>query len=178
MGFRLTPDTGSNSGRLRCGGLAGGLSGRSLSRLRGGLSVMAGSLAVIGRTVKFAASNSLVYTIRMTRGVPITEEEKETIAAALAKKPNASFVARKTGWSFATVWRVAKWASIELTAGRQAKGYKRLSAARRRKIAAALRADPKALQREIAEQTGVSRVTVCRIEGGVRRSRRLVPQVR
>jgi DNA-binding XRE family transcriptional regulator len=178
MGFRRPADTGSNSGRLRCGGLAGGLSGRSLPRLGGGLSVMAGSLAVIGCSVKFAASNSLVYTIAMARGVPITEEEKETIAAALAKKPNASFVARKTGWSFATVWRVAKWASIELTAGRQAKGYKRLSAARRRKIAAALRADPRALQREIAQQTGVSRVTVSRIEGGVRRSRRLVPQVR
>jgi hypothetical protein len=113
MGFRLTPDTGSNSGRLRCGGLAGGVSGRSLPRFGGGLSVMAGSLAVIGRAVKFAPSNSLVYTIAMARGVPITEEEKETIAAALAKKPNASFVARKTGWSFATVWRVAEWASIE-----------------------------------------------------------------
>jgi hypothetical protein len=113
----------------------------------------------------------------MARGVPITEEEKEMIAAALAKKPNASFVARKTGWSFATVWRVAEWASIELTAGRQAKGYKRLTAARRRKIAAALRANPGAPQREIAEQTGVSRVTVCRVEGGVRRPRRRALEV-
>jgi hypothetical protein len=91
------------------------------------------------RLSKVAASNSLVYTIAMARGIPITEEEKETIAAALEKKPNATLVARTTGWSFATVWRVAEWASIELTAGRQAKGYKRLSAARRRKIAAALR---------------------------------------
>src|SRR5947207_605050 len=115
--------------------------------------------------------------MEMARSVPITEEEKQAIAADLAKKSNASFVARKTGRSFSTVWRVAEWAGIELTAGREAKGYKRLSVGRRRKIAAALRANPKALQREIAQQTGVSRVTVSRIEGGVRRPRRPAPQV-
>ena len=76
------------------------------------------------RLSKVAASNSVVYTIPMASGVPITEDEKEAVAAALAKKPNASFVARKTGWSFSTVWRVAEWAGIELTAGREAKGYK------------------------------------------------------
>jgi hypothetical protein len=113
----------------------------------------------------------------MAAGVPITEEEKEAVAAALAKKPNASFVARKTGWSFSTVWRVAEWAGIELTAGRAAKGYKRLSATKRRKVEAALQANPQALQREIAQQTGVSRVTVSRIEGGVRGRGSHAPQV-
>jgi DNA-binding XRE family transcriptional regulator len=177
MGFRLTPDTGSNSGRLRCGGLAG-VSGRELPRSGGGLSVMAGSLAVIGRAVKFAASNSLVYKIQMARRIPITEVEERAIIAALKRKPHASFVARKTGRSFSTVWRVAERAGIELTAGREAKGYKRLPAARRAKIKAALLANPTALQKEIAQQIGVSRVTVSRIEGGVRRPRGLVPQVR
>jgi DNA-binding XRE family transcriptional regulator len=133
-------------------------------------------LPVVQKAVKFAASNSVVYTIEMSRGVPITEEEKEAIAAVLANTPNALFVARETGWSFSTVWRVAEWAGIELTAGRQAKGYKRLPAARRAKIEAALQANPKRLQREIAQQAGVSRVTVSRIEGGVRRPRRAALQ--
>ena len=34
---------------------------------------------------------------------------------------------RKLGVSFSTVWRRAEQAGIELTAGREAKGYKRLS---------------------------------------------------
>ena len=38
--------------------------------------------------------------------------------AALTKKPHALQVARDTGWSFATVWRRAESAGIELTAGR------------------------------------------------------------
>jgi len=108
----------------------------------------------------------------MGRGVPITEDEKHAIAAVLAKNPNASFVARKTGWSFTTVWRVAVWASIELTAGRQTMGRKRLTAGKRVAVARALEANPKATQREIARQTGVSRATISRIEGGTRRAKR------
>jgi hypothetical protein len=42
-------------------------------------------------------------------------------------------VARDTGWSFATVWRRAESAGIELTAGREAEGYRRLSPDRRAK---------------------------------------------
>lgn len=112
----------------------------------------------------------------MVRRVPITEDEKEAVAAALAKKPNASFVARKTGWSFSTVWRVAQWAGIELTAGRETMGRQRLTARQRAAVIRALRASPEATQREIAAQTGVSRVSVSRIEGGVRRPRRPAPQ--
>lgn len=108
----------------------------------------------------------------MPRGVPITTDEVEAIIAALEKTPHASLVARENGWGFSTVWRVADRAGIELTAGREAKGYKRLSAAQRAKIGEALRSNPKAKQREIARLTGVSRVTVSRIEGGVRRPRR------
>jgi hypothetical protein len=110
---------------------------------------MANRLPLALVAVKFAASNTVVYTIRMARGVPITEEERARIAAALEKKSNATFVARKTGHSYSTVWRVAEWAGIELTAGREAKGYKRLSPGRRRKIAdrptfrALLRARPR-----------------------------------
>lgn len=127
---------------------------------------------------KVAASNSVVYTITMPAGVPITIDEKEAIAAALAKKPNASFVARKTGWSFSTVWRVAQWAGIELTAGRETMGRHRLTARQRAAVKRALRANPKALQREIAAQTGVSRVTVSRMEGGVRRPRLAALEIR
>ena len=106
----------------------------------------------------------------------MSADAEAVIVAALEKTPHATFVARKTGWSYSTVWRVADRAGIELTAGREARGYKRLTAAQRAKIEAALQANPKALQREIAQQTGVSRVTVSRIEGGVRRPRRHAPQ--
>jgi hypothetical protein len=112
----------------------------------------------------------------MRRASRISADAEAVIVAALEKTPHATFVARKTGWSYSTVWRVADRAGIELTAGREARGYKRLPAAQRAKIEAALQANPKALQREIAQQTGVSRVTVSRIEGGVRRPRRPAPQ--
>jgi hypothetical protein len=111
----------------------------------------------------------------MRRVGRIPADAEAAIIAALEKTPHATFVARKTGWSYSTVWRVADRAGIELTAGREARGYKRLPAAQRAKIEAALQANPKALQREIAQQTGVSRVTISRIEGGVRRPRRHAP---
>jgi hypothetical protein len=65
--------------------------------------------------------------------------------------------------SFATVWRVADRAGIELKAGREAKGYKRLPADRWRKIAETLAANPEATQEEVARATGVSRSTVGRL---------------
>jgi hypothetical protein len=74
----------------------------------------------------------------MPRHVPITADEEAKIIAALEKKPHATFVARKTGWSYSAVWRVAARAGIELTADRVAKSYKRLSAAKWRKIAVLL----------------------------------------
>ena len=103
-------------------------------------------------------------------------DDEEEIIAALEKTPHASLVARQNGWGYSTVWRVAERAGIELTAGRQAKGYKRLPAAQRAKIGEALRSNPKAKQKEIARQTGVSRATISRIEGGVRRPRMRGPQ--
>jgi hypothetical protein len=77
---------------------------------------------------------------------------------------HASRVARTLGdVSYATVWRIADRAGIELTAGREAKGYRRLSAERRAKIEKALQASPEATQEELARQTGESRSTVGRI---------------
>jgi transcriptional regulator with XRE-family HTH domain len=67
------------------------------------------------------------------------------------------------------VWRLADEAGIELTAGREAKGYRRLSPERRAAVIEARRANPTATQEEIARATGVSRPTVTRIEGGRRR---------
>ena len=87
-------------------------------------------------------------------------------------------MARDTGWSFATVWRRAYSAGIELTAGREAKGYRRLSADRRAKVEEARRLNPKGTQQEVARAAGVSRATVSRIERGDRRgaSRLFTPQ--
>jgi hypothetical protein len=63
------------------------------------------------------------YQWYMRRGVPLPPDTEATIIAALQKKPHASLVAREDGKvSFATVWRVAERAGIELAAGREAKG--------------------------------------------------------
>jgi len=103
------------------------------------------------------------------RNVKITAEQEEEIIAALTARPHALQVARDTGWSFATVWRRAERAGIELTAGREAKGYRRLSAERRAKVEEARRLNPEATQEEVARAAGVSRATVSRIERGDRR---------
>jgi DNA-binding XRE family transcriptional regulator len=90
-------------------------------------------------------------------------------------QPHASFVARAEGVSFSKVWRLAERECIELTAGRAAKGYKRLSPERRAKVIEVRRANPNATQEEIARIAGVSRSTVWRIERGRRGA--LVPLV-
>jgi hypothetical protein len=97
------------------------------------------------------------------RRIRITAEEGEKIIAAVAAKPHASLVARENGWSFSTVWRVAVRAGIELTAGREAKGYRRFSPAQRARIDAALRANPQATQEQVARAAGVSRSSVGRV---------------
>jgi hypothetical protein len=102
------------------------------------------------------------------RNVKITAEQEEKIIAALTAKPHALQVARDTGWSFATVWRRAESAGIELTAGRKAKGYKRLPAEQWTEIAETIAKNPKATQEEVARATGVSRSTVGRIERRIR----------
>jgi DNA-binding XRE family transcriptional regulator len=113
----------------------------------------------------------------MPRGVKITAEQEEEIIAAVTEKRHALQVARDSGWSFATVWRRADAAGIELTAGRDAKGYKRLSPERRAKVKEARRLNPDATQEEIACAAGVSRSTVSRIriERGDRRTAAAAP---
>jgi hypothetical protein len=95
---------------------------------------------------------------------PITPEKEEEIIAALDEDSHASRVARALGdVSYATVWRVAERAGIDLTAGRIAKGYKRLSPERWAKVEEAVRAHPEAMQDELARQTAVGRSTVGRV---------------
>jgi hypothetical protein len=102
----------------------------------------------------------------MRRGIPITLEKEEEIIAALEADAHASRVARKLGLSFATVWRRAEGAGIELTAGRAAKGYKRLSAAQYARIITVRQENPQATQKEVAREAGVSRPTVSRVTRG------------
>ena len=106
----------------------------------------------------------------MPRGVPITAEKEEEILAALEETPHASKVARQLGVSFATVWRRAEEAGIELTAGKTAKGYKRLTPEQYAKIVATRRAMPQATQEEVARAAGVSRPTVSRVTRGYKRA--------
>jgi DNA invertase Pin-like site-specific DNA recombinase len=100
----------------------------------------------------------------MPTGVKITAEQEEEIIAALTAKSHALQVARDTGWSFATVWRVADRADIDLRDGRAARGYKRLAPELWAKVAATLAANPRATQQEVARKTDVSRSTVGRIK--------------
>jgi hypothetical protein len=99
----------------------------------------------------------------MPRGIPISDDVEAAIKAALEKKAHASLVAResKGAWSYATVWRVAARARIELTAGRQTMG-RPLPPERRAKVERAVEAHPEATQNELAQQCGVSRSTVGR----------------
>jgi DNA-binding MurR/RpiR family transcriptional regulator len=111
----------------------------------------------------------------MGRGVPITLAQEEEIIAALEATSHASQVARELGVSFATVWRRADRVGIELTAGRDAKGYKRLSADQRARIIEVWRANPKATQKEVARKAGVSRPTVSRVTRGHHRHAGVAP---
>jgi DNA-binding MurR/RpiR family transcriptional regulator len=98
----------------------------------------------------------------------VTLDQEQQIIEALTANPHASQVARDTGWSFSTVWRVAQRAGIELTAGRRTMGRHRLSPEQRARVIEARRGDPKAPQQRIAKKAGVSRSSVWRIERGNR----------
>ena len=91
-----------------------------------------------------------------------TAEKRAQIIAALNANPNSAAVARQIGGvGQATVWKIAKAAGIELTAGKAAKGHP-ISAEQRAQIIAALNSNPNA--RQVARQIGgVSRVTVWKI---------------
>lgn len=95
--------------------------------------------------------------------VKITAEQEEQIVAALTAKPHASQVARDTGWSFSTVWRVADGNSIPLTAGRETMGRPRLPPEVWAKVEREVAANPDATQAELARKTGVSRSSVGRV---------------
>jgi hypothetical protein len=99
----------------------------------------------------------------MPRGAPITDEVATAIKAELEKMPHASLIAResKGAWSYATVWRIADRAGIELTEGRKTMG-RPLSPELRAKVEQAVEAHPEATQLELARQIGVSRSTVGR----------------
>ena len=118
-----------------------------------------------------------IYEEGMPRGVPISDKERAKIKAALEAKPNALAVVRalKGAWSYSTVWRVADGAGLPLTAGRETMGRHRLTDEQRVAVREARRANPQATQAEIAQATGVSRPSVCRIEGGRRRGLRCEP---
>jgi hypothetical protein len=71
--------------------------------------------------------------------------------------------------SFAKVRRLADRECIELTAGKEDRGYWRLSPERRAVVIEARRENPDGTQQEIGRAAGVSRATVSRIERGDRR---------
>jgi hypothetical protein len=110
-----------------------------------------------------------IYEAGMPRGVPTPPEKEARIVARLLVERHASLVARAEGVSFAKVWRLADRECIELTAGKEAKGYWRLSPERRAAVIEARRENPAGTQEEIARAAGVSRATVSRIERGDRR---------
>jgi hypothetical protein len=94
---------------------------------------------------------------------PITEQREKAIIVALNRDSHASRVAHDLGESYVTVWRVAEREGIDLTAGRAAKGYKRLPPERRAKVEDAAREHPEATQKQLARQAEVSLSTVRRV---------------
>jgi hypothetical protein len=94
-----------------------------------------------GRYLTDAEHN--IYEGRMPRGVPTSPEKEARIVARLLVERHASRVARAEGVSFAKVWRLADRECIELTAGQEAKGYRRLSTERRAAVIEARCDNPK-----------------------------------
>ena len=105
-------------------------------------------------------------------------DKSAQIIAALKSNSNGAQIARQIGGvSRWTVRRIAKAASIELSAGKAVKGHHRVLAEKRVQIIAALKNNPNAA--EVARQVGgVSRMTVWKIakvigiklpKGGLRR---------
>ena len=86
---------------------------------------------------------------------------RAAIIDALNVNPNASQIAKQIGGvSKVAVWRIAKAAGIELTAGKAAARW--LSAEKRAQVVDALKVNPVA--RQVANQVGgVSQVTVWKI---------------
>ena len=92
----------------------------------------------------------------------LISEKRSEIIEALKANPNVSAVTKQVGGvSLTTVWKIAKRANIELTAGKAARGNKslRITAEKRTQIIEALKANPHAaaVTRKIGD---VSRRTV------------------
>jgi transposase-like protein len=99
----------------------------------------------------------------------LTEEKRRQVIAALTINSNAAAVAREIGGVSAVgVWKIAKKAGIELTAGIAARGcYNRVPPDKRAEIVAALNLNPNAaaVAREVGGVSGVGVWKIAQVEG-------------
>ena len=102
-------------------------------------------------------------------GKKLTEENRQEVIAALTVNPNATAVAREIGGvSVGGVWKIAKKAGIELTAGIAARGCNnRVPPEKRAEIVAALTVNPNAtaVAREVGGVSGVGVWKIAQVEG-------------
>jgi transposase-like protein len=102
-------------------------------------------------------------------GKKLTEEKRRRVIAALNANSNATAVAREIGGiSAAGVWKIAKRAGIELTAGIAARGCNnRVPPEKRAEIVAALNVNPNAtaVAREVGGVSGVGVWKIAQVEG-------------
>jgi hypothetical protein len=102
-------------------------------------------------------------------GKKLTEENRRRVLAALTVNSNATAVAREIGGvSAAGVWKIAKKAGMELTAGIAARGCNnRVSTDKRAEIVAALNVNPNAtaVAREVGGVSGVGVWKIAQVEG-------------
>jgi transposase-like protein len=102
-------------------------------------------------------------------GKKLTEEKRQQVIAALTVNSNATAVAREIGdVSAAGVWKIAKKAGIELTAGIAARGCNhRFPPDKRAAIVAALNVNPNAtaVAREVGGVSGVGVWKIAQVEG-------------
>ena len=102
-------------------------------------------------------------------GKKLTEENRRQVIAALTVNSNATAVAREIGGvSAAGVWKIAKRAGIELTAGIAARGCNnRVAPEKRAAIVAALNVNPNAtaVARDVGGVSGVGVWKIAQTEG-------------
>ena len=102
-------------------------------------------------------------------GKKLTEEKRRQVIAALNVNSNATAVAREIGGvSAAGVWKIAKRAGIELTAGIAARGCNnRVPPEKRAAIVAALNVNPNAtaVARDVGGVSGVGVWKIAQVEG-------------
>ena len=102
-------------------------------------------------------------------GKRLTEEKRRQVIGALNINSNAAAVAREIGGDSAVgVWKIAKKAGIELTAGMAARGCNnRVPPEKRAEIVAALNVNPNAtaVAREVGGVSGVGVWKIAQVEG-------------